>query len=143
MIRRVMFVSRNAMENLSGDWSDFALISITEPNAHGMTKIDEEAFKFSSYYHFHDVVPERDYDEFVVHMDERHAISMVTFLTQVEPEVEGVLVNCRAGISRSAAVAKWICESRGLPFNQSYSLYNRHVFKLLQEAEKSWKRSNS
>lgn len=143
MIRRVMFVSRNAVENLSGDWSDFALISISEPNAPGLAKIDEKAFRYSSFYHFHDVVPERDYDEFVVHMDARHALSMVSFLAQIENEVEGILVNCRAGISRSAAVAKWICESRGLPFNQSYGQFNRHVFRLLQEAEESWKRSNS
>lgn len=143
MIRRVMFVSRNAVENLSGDWSDFALISISEPNAPGLAKIDERAFKFSSFYHFHDVEPGRNYDEEVVAMDERHALSMVSFLAQIEHEVEGILVNCRAGISRSAAVAKWICESRGLPFNQSYGQFNRHVFRLLQEAEESWKRSNA
>lgn len=143
MIRRVMFISRNAVENLSGDWSDFALISIGEPMAPGLAKIDERAFKFSSFYHFHDVEPGRNYDEEVVAMDERHALSMVSFLAQIEHEVEGVLVNCRAGISRSAAVAKWICESRGLPFNQSYGQFNRHVFRLLQEAEESWKRSNA
>lgn len=144
MIKRVMFVSRNAIENLSGDWSDFALVSIIEPNAVGIGQIDDKAFKFSNFYHFHDVEPGRnDDDEFIVEMDARHALSMVSFLAKIENDVDGILVNCRAGISRSAAVAKWICESRGLPFNQAYGQYNRHVFKLLKEADESWKRSNA
>jgi predicted protein tyrosine phosphatase len=143
MINKVMFVSRNAIENLSGDWSDLALISIIEPNAVGIGKINDKAFKRVIHSHFHDVVTGRVYDEPVVEMDAKHAMSMVSFLHQIENEIEGVLVNCRAGISRSAAVAKWICESRGLSFNKNYSQYNPHVYKLLLDAEASWKRSNA
>lgn len=46
---------------------------------------------------------------------------------------EGILVHCHAGISRSAAVAKWIAERYLLPFPSSYNLYNKHVFKILRE----------
>jgi predicted protein tyrosine phosphatase len=143
MIKKVMFVSRTAIENLSGDWTDFALISIIEPNAVGVGKINDRAFKRVIHSNFHDVVTGRVYDEPVVEMDIRQAMSMVSFLHQIENEIDGVLVNCRAGISRSAAVAKWICESRGLPFNANYNQYNPHVYKLLLDAEATWKRSNA
>jgi len=49
-------------------------------------------------------------------------------------EVEGVLVHCHAGISRSAAVAKWIAEKYELPYPERYMLYNKHVYRTLREA---------
>ena len=40
-------------------------------------------------------------------------------------------VHCEAGISRSAAVAKFISVRFNLQFPESYSLYNKHVFSTL------------
>lgn len=141
MLKRVMFVSRNAIENLAGDWSDFALISIYDPSpAAGM--INLKAFRRAKSFHFHDVVPEREYEEAVVHMDEAQASDMVAFLHEIESDVEGVLVNCGAGVSRSAAVAKWTCGSLRIPFNGRYDKYNKHVYKLLCEAEKAWRKEH-
>jgi protein-tyrosine phosphatase len=46
--------------------------------------------------------------------------------------LEGVVVHCAAGISRSAAVAKFIAERYGLQFNEARaSLYNRWVHRVL------------
>jgi len=45
---------------------------------------------------------------------------------------EGILVHCKAGISRSAAVAKWIAERHKLDFPADYSLFNQHVYATLQ-----------
>jgi predicted protein tyrosine phosphatase len=84
---------------------------------------------------FHDIekeVPDEPYDLF----SEGQAREIVQFVQNAHTSgATGILVHCRAGISRSAAVAKWIAEQHGLPFNEQYSLYNRHVFKLLSEAE--------
>lgn len=141
MLKRVMFVSRNAIENVAGDWSDFALISIDDPSP-AAGKIDLKAFRHAKSFHFHDVVPERDYEEAVVHMDASQAAEMVVFLHEIKDDVDGVLVNCGAGVSRSAAVAKWICGSLRIPFNSRYDKYNRHVYKLLCEAEKAWRKEH-
>jgi len=46
---------------------------------------------------------------------------------------DGILVHCNAGISRSAAIAKWVAERYRLPFPNSYNLYNKHVFNTLRE----------
>jgi predicted protein tyrosine phosphatase len=48
----------------------------------------------------------------------------------------GILVHCHAGVSRSAAVAKWIARREGLPFNDRYELYNKLVYSVL------WKHGN-
>jgi protein-tyrosine phosphatase len=49
--------------------------------------------------------------------------------------VEGIMVHCKAGISRSAAVAKYIADKYKLPFNHSYDRYNKQVYGMLIEAE--------
>jgi predicted protein tyrosine phosphatase len=50
-----------------------------------------------------------------------------------EQGAAGILVHCHAGISRSAAVAKWVARREGLPFNDRYELYNRLVYSVLWE----------
>jgi predicted protein tyrosine phosphatase len=48
-----------------------------------------------------------------------------------EQGAAGILVHCHAGVSRSAAVAKWIARREGLPFNDRYELYNKLVYSVL------------
>lgn len=46
------------------------------------------------------------------------------------------IVHCWAGISRSAAVCKWLCEHLDgkLPPNlQNYKIYNKHVYNVLNK----------
>ncbi|MBK5051733.1 hypothetical protein IQ289_25465 [Burkholderia sp. R-70006] len=45
--------------------------------------------------------------------------------------VSHVVVHCHAGRRRSAAVARFIAQRHGLPFDMSYDGYNRTVFRLL------------
>ena len=59
----------------------------------------------------------------------------VEFVRLVAPNVEGILVHCKAGISRSAAVAKWICERFDLPFSDRYTQFNQHVYTMLVTAD--------
>jgi len=69
-------------------------------------------------------------------MTPQHALEIVNFVQAIAPNVEGIMVHCKAGISRSAAVAKWIAEIYQLPFNHAYDYYNKHVYKMLSEASK-------
>lgn len=60
------------------------------------------------------------------------AHSVIEFVTKVDAtNCDRVMVHCKAGISRSAAIAKWIALHYYLPFEHNYSQYNRHVFDLL------------
>lgn len=67
-----------------------------------------------------------------VRFDNNHAEKIIKFLDNLHPDVTEILVHCHAGISRSAAVSKYIAELYGLRFNHDYSLYNKHVYKTLR-----------
>ncbi len=49
-----------------------------------------------------------------------------------ETKLSGIYVHCWAGVSRSAAVAKYIAEEYGIPFDQSYDKYNTLVYDTLR-----------
>lgn len=130
MIEKVMFTNRTTAERFPGV-ADWAVISISE---------DAEAKLMDGWYaihrvYFHDVdSSSSECNEQVVLMNDQHAHDIVDFVESVAPHVRRVLVHCKAGISRSAAVAKWVAERYDLPFDHGYALYNRHVYRLLIEA---------
>lgn len=64
-------------------------------------------------------------------MEDADAQKIVAFVKEVAPHVEGIIVHCRAGISRSAAVAKWICSQYQIPFDAKYLKYNDYVYRLM------------
>jgi predicted protein tyrosine phosphatase len=111
--------------------SDWAVISLSEWGAEPARLKD--GWQSILRLEFHDIeqeVPDEPYDLF----SEDQAREIVQFVQDAQANgAVGVLVHCRAGISRSAAVAKWIAAAHGLPFNEQYSLYNRHVYQLLRK----------
>jgi predicted protein tyrosine phosphatase len=138
VIRRIIFVSRIAAENTIG-WDNWAVISITEPgSSFGEARLLDGWFAVHRA-NFHDVDPARPCGEPHVLMNERHAKGIVAFIHEVAPNVEGILVHCKAGVSRSAAVAKWIADTYDVPFPKKYDAYNRYVYAQLQEAHSSSK----
>ena len=136
-MKKVIFVSKTAAEN-AGGWGDWAVISITEENK---AELQEGWFGICRL-QFHDVDPTKGCEVPHVLMDAKHAMKIVMFVNKTAPNIEGILVHCKAGISRSAAVAKWIAEKYNLPFEHRYESYNKHVYKLLKEADEVWMRSN-
>lgn len=62
----------------------------------------------------------------------RDAKNIINFVNEVKNKVEIIVVHCDAGISRSAAVAKFIAEMFNLPFPESYMLYNKYVYRVLR-----------
>ena len=63
--------------------------------------------------------------------NEDNAKEIMNFLAKHEGKVDTVVAHCEAGISRSAAVAKYVAYAYGLPFPENYMLYNKLVFSTL------------
>jgi predicted protein tyrosine phosphatase len=132
-MKRVLFVPRNSMENLAGDWSDWAAISISDPvGAFGRIKLPGK-FIHALHLAFHDADPrnEDQSGEYLVYLSEDDARTIVGFVRTVAPLVQGFIVNCHGGVSRSAAIAKWIAGEYRLPFDFHYSRFNKHVYETL------------
>jgi len=134
MINKILFVGRATAETTTG-WDSWAMISISEPvSAFGEAKL-MPGWHAVHRLEFHDIEAEMLGEPYVL-MDQQQALELVNFVHNVASDVEGVIVHCRAGISRSAAVAKWITEEYGINFNHEYPQYNKHVYQLLVEANK-------
>ena len=63
--------------------------------------------------------------------DEQHALAIMAFLKEHEAQGGEAIVHCDAGISRSAAISKFIAMVYSLPYPENYTLYNRHEFTTL------------
>lgn len=63
------------------------------------------------------------------------AKQVIDWVEQNKDRITAIYVHCWAGISRSAAVAKFIAEKLGLPFNQSYDSYNPYVYRTLKAVD--------
>lgn len=59
------------------------------------------------------------------------AIAILKFLKKHQDDTIYALVHCEAGISRSAAVSKFIAQIYNLSFPDQYLIYNKHVFSTL------------
>ena len=134
MITKVMFVGKFTAETI-GPFQDWAVISIGEP--------DMKAPQIKEGWHdvlrifFHDVNPDKvvELSSKYVGMSDSQADQIVEFVSRVAPNVDGILVHCNAGISRSAAVAEWIAKRYELPFDYSYPNSNSYVLRLIQESD--------
>lgn len=125
-IKAVQFMSQSQAESLTAE-ADTALISITEPGD-PQAAVDPE-WKHLLRLSFHDV--DQDRGEGFRLFDEMHARQILDFVESLPEEINYVIVHCHAGISRSAAVAKVIASATGASFNEKYSLYNKHVYSVL------------
>ncbi len=134
MVSKVIFVGRATAETTPG-WQDWAVVSITEPGFPGEAKL-LPGWHSVCRVHFHDVDPAIPCGEPHTLMNEQDALKITQFIREVAPGVDGVLVHCKAGISRSAAVAKWIAKQFDVPFNHDYDRYNKYVYDMLVKADK-------
>lgn len=62
-----------------------------------------------------------------------HAETIRTFLDNLPPEIETLIVHCGAGVSRSGAVAKYVARRYGLPFPSDYNRHNEALYRLLED----------
>ena len=132
------FISKKKAEAFSDtkDSEKRILISITTPGVARSTgyctpaKLHIDAWRDILRLEFHDVEPELDGYDYVIFNDE-DAKKIFEFLKKHETEIDEVVVHCEAGISRSAAVSKFISIIYGLEFPENYMLYNRSIFSTL------------
>jgi len=137
MVKEVFYVGRCVAEKLTPN-KDVAIISITE-NDFANLSLD---WKYRLNLQFHDIdlpsikvnLRDRVKEKYICFNDD-HAKQIMDFLTEVEDKVEKIIVHCHAGISRSAAVAKFIAEKYSLYFNHQYSLYNKSVYRICRKVE--------
>jgi predicted protein tyrosine phosphatase len=140
LITKVIFVPRHSVETI-GPWADWALISIGEPDAFdGKPKL-KKGWHAVLELDFHDVVPEQGFEGVYEHMTWAQGKQIIDFVHTFAPTADGIIVHCRAGVSRSAAVAKWICGEYRIPFDQDYGKWNRHVYEVLITVGKELKKS--
>lgn len=138
MIDKVIFVPRPNIEAIQG-WENWAVISIGDPtSAFGRVKLGR-GWSHILQIDFYDFDPERypdlrDSEDESAFMSAEEADVMVRFITSLPSDVDGIVVQCHAGVSRSAAVAKWIAGRFRIPFSKHYDKYNLHVYKLMIEA---------
>lgn len=70
---------------------------------------------------------------------EDQATEILKFLRLHQDDHTQAIVHCEGGISRSAAVSKFIAQIYNLEFIDGYSLYNRHVYSTLTKVYNSSK----
>ena len=146
MYERTTFISKKQAEEYHepGDKLTRVLISLTTPRDVNNTRsysayckpavLHEDTWKDILRLEFHDKDPETispgekgDYKLFT----DDDAIKILKFLKLHQDDASDAIVHCEAGISRSAAVSKFISIVYSLPFPESYSIYNKHVFSTL------------
>ncbi len=133
-LETVIFMGRieAAIEPARPDW---VVISLSECGAEPAKLKD--GWQAILRIEFHDIVepvPDEPFDLFTPDQ----ARQIIQFVQDANTSgATGVLVHCRAGISRSASVAKWIANKYELPFPVGYSLYNKHVFRVLVSTDNS------
>jgi len=140
MLRRVLFISQARAEALR-PLPGAALISITDADAAparlppGWRALHRAAFD--------DIDPEdRELDEFFLDDDDEEYVPMTmaqahaiaAFVYGIAAHCSALVVHCRFGQSRSAAIAKAVCVARGLYFPRNYELPNPYVYRLMCRA---------
>jgi predicted protein tyrosine phosphatase len=127
-LRTVLFCSQKVAQARPA-WSGWAVISVTSAIASPADL--QEGWAHILRLAFDDIdIHEEPYILF----SEQQARNVIKFAAMCHSEgIEGILVHCAAGISRSAAIAKWIADRYQLPFNDNYMLYNKHVHTTLRE----------
>lgn len=127
MLKQVVFVSQ-ARAQAQQALSNWAVISITAPDEPEATL--QPGWSSVLRLKFADT---DDAAEVEVAFNDGHARTVVDFVRGLDAQVEGVVVHCFAGISRSAAVAKFIADTYELPFPQAYAQYNKLIYRRLNQ----------
>lgn len=127
-LQRVRHYSEYDLCRASGN-AFTGVISITEPDRY-VDGLDEERWATVLRLYFHDLdKPWQNYVLFDVSM----ADQIIDWLEQAQ-DLKGIYCHCAAGISRSAAVAKFIADVYGLFFDERRGArYNRLVYRVLMD----------
>lgn len=124
MISKVIFVPQVAAEAMQGSAHQL-LVSITEP---GRPAALQSGWKAVLRLQFDDIdTPQPGCQMF----EEHDAHSLLAFVEAHAQTSTELVVHCHAGISRSAAVAKFFAEKYACDYPAHYSLYNKAIYREL------------
>ena len=131
MLRRVLFVSQRQAEGMRPPRAT-ALISITDP-ARQPARIGDgwhSVFRVS----FDDVDPVTfpGQDGHLCAIESQQVADIAAFVAEHIHRCRRLVVHCRHGVSRSAAVAKAIAEVCDAPFPADYDDFNEFVYSVLR-----------
>lgn len=128
MIKGVTFVSREVAEDMMPT-TEVGMISLTDPGSRlaALRKGWGAVLKLR----FHDI--DKQWQNYVM-MSVDQARELLEWMEKHEDHLEGIVVHCEQGISRSAAVAKFLRERYELPVDEPDVLFhNKHVYRLLSD----------
>jgi predicted protein tyrosine phosphatase len=132
-LRRVLFVSQRQAEGMCPPLAT-ALISITDPKrplaavGQGWASILRVSFDDV------DPVTFPGQDKHLKAITSEQVAEIASFAARQARTCQRLVVHCRHGVSRSAAVAKAVAETAGTPFPGEYDEYNRFVYLALRKA---------
>ncbi len=136
--RRVQFFPRQVIEGMPHGDPRTVLISITDP---GDPARLPDGWAGVLRLEFDDIAPPfpvliRDGNKHrdLVPFDEPMATQVLEFVGGVSQDVNRVIVHCNAGISRSAAVARFLADYYGYYLHDKGEWANRHVLSVLYKA---------
>jgi hypothetical protein len=128
-IERARHYSEADLTGLAGH-SQVGVISITEPDKY-VKLLDDDSWPFILRLYFHDI--DKQWQNYVLFTEEQ-ADQIIDFLKEHEDDMTGVYTHCAAGISRSAAVTRFVADLYGLFFDEKKGrFYNKHVYRTLLE----------
>lgn len=134
MIRSVDFTSRVKAEALQ-ERDDLAIISITEPESSPavLASREEKVLRLV----FHDVDPGNEATSSWKLFDESHANQVIHFVRRLHAHDQSfdLVIHCKAGISRSAAIALFAASDTGCGFPRRLfaGFANMHVMVTLEK----------
>ena len=126
-MKRVVFLSQAEAERTAA-LNNWAVISITQPSDADAALQPGWAAVLRMRFHDTD-----DANSVLTVFNQEHAEAVVKFVREHEANVEGILVHCHAGISRSAAIAKFIADTYSLAFPDKYASYNKLIYRRLNQ----------
>lgn len=135
-MNHVIFASRTTAEVI-GPFKNWAVISITDT---GSKKVNfRDGWHAVLNIQFHDqteAIPP------YVLLSADDAYRIFEFVMLQAAQIDTLLIHCKGGISRSAAVAKFFATEFDIPFDHDYRSFNTHVFNMLEAAEVRWRASH-
>lgn len=128
-IQKVHFMSRANAEKMPGH-QQVAVIAIGDPSSEPSLLAD--TFGAVHRLEFNDV--DTNEQNLYVLFDKSLANDIWEFVDTLPSEVDTLVVHCHLGVSRSAAVAKSIAQYLQVDYPEHYSLYNKLVYTVMQQA---------
>lgn len=127
MLKQVVFMSQVKAEQTPAV-PGWVVISITQPSDPPAAL--QEGWAAVLRMRFHDT---DDAESILTVFSKEDAETVVAFVRQHAENVNGILVHCSAGISRSAAIAKFVADTYQLDFPEKYSAYNKLIYRRLNQ----------